>query len=246
MLSISPGITEMTVVKISSDMPLPTPRSVISSPSHMMTAVPAVMQITIVVIVKMLSLTSSDLVQLTPWKSLPDLARATMPVDWRMARPTVRYRVYWVILACPVWPSLRSVSSRGMTTASSCRMMLAVMYGMMPSAKTVSLVMEPPLNRLSSWNRLVFEAVAVHVRMADSETPGVGSCWPSRNTAMMKIVNSSFLRRSGVLNALKNAVSMRHPLVDRSPSSVAPVPGQRRSRRGTHSQSPRARSLAAV
>ena len=90
MLSISPGITEMTVVKISSDMPLPTPRSVISSPSHMMTAVPAVMQITIVVIVKMESLMSSDFWQLTPWKSLPDLARATMPVDCRMARPTVR------------------------------------------------------------------------------------------------------------------------------------------------------------
>ena len=32
-----------------------------------------------------------------------------------------------VILACPAWPSFRSVSSRGMTTASSCRMMLAVM-----------------------------------------------------------------------------------------------------------------------
>ncbi len=117
----------MTVVKIISDMPLPTPRSVISSPSHMMTAVPAVMQITIVVIVKMESLMISDLVQLTPWNSLPDLARATMPVDCRMARPTVRYRVYWVILACPAWPSWRSVSSRGMTTARSCRMMLAVM-----------------------------------------------------------------------------------------------------------------------
>ena len=30
-------------VKMSTDMPLPTPRSVISSPSHMMTLVPAVM-----------------------------------------------------------------------------------------------------------------------------------------------------------------------------------------------------------
>ena len=39
----------------------------------------------------------------------------------------VRYRVYWVIFAWPLWPSWRSVSSRGITTASSCRMMLAVM-----------------------------------------------------------------------------------------------------------------------
>ena len=35
-------------VNISTLMPLPTPRSVISSPSHMMTAVPATMQMTIV------------------------------------------------------------------------------------------------------------------------------------------------------------------------------------------------------
>ncbi len=34
-------------------MPLPTPRSVTSSPSHMMTVVPATMQITIVMIGKM-------------------------------------------------------------------------------------------------------------------------------------------------------------------------------------------------
>ena len=40
-------------VNISTLMPLPTPRSVISSPSHMMTAVPAVMQMTIVASVKM-------------------------------------------------------------------------------------------------------------------------------------------------------------------------------------------------
>ena len=39
------------MVKISTDMPLPTPRSVISSPSHMMTAVPAVMVMTMVVMV---------------------------------------------------------------------------------------------------------------------------------------------------------------------------------------------------
>ena len=37
-----PGIEEMIELKIRTDMPLPTPRSVTSSPSHMMTAVPAV------------------------------------------------------------------------------------------------------------------------------------------------------------------------------------------------------------
>ena len=80
-------------------MPLPTPRSVISSPSHMITAVPAVMQITIVPWVKIEEFTSSGLVQLV--KSLPLLASATMPVDCRIARPIVRYLVYWVIFAWP-------------------------------------------------------------------------------------------------------------------------------------------------
>ena len=127
MLSISPGMTAMTWVKIRMDMPLPTPRSVISSPSHMMTAVPAVMVITIVVMVKMESFGIRGWVQTPLPNRLPDRASATIPVDCRMARPTVRYRVYCVILACPAWPSCRSVSSRGMTTASSCRMMLAVM-----------------------------------------------------------------------------------------------------------------------
>ena len=40
-------------VKISTDMPLPTPRSVINSPNHMMIDVPAVIVITITTIGKM-------------------------------------------------------------------------------------------------------------------------------------------------------------------------------------------------
>jgi len=42
MLHSAPGKVAAIWVKISTDMPLPTPRSVISSPSHMMTPVPAV------------------------------------------------------------------------------------------------------------------------------------------------------------------------------------------------------------
>ncbi len=42
------GKVATTWVKISSDMPLPMPRSVISSPSHMITAVPAVIVITMI------------------------------------------------------------------------------------------------------------------------------------------------------------------------------------------------------
>ncbi len=57
----------------------------------------------------------------------------------------VRYR-YWVILAWPDCPSWGL--KRGITTVSNWMMMLAVMYGMMPSAKTLSCSNAPPLNRL--------------------------------------------------------------------------------------------------
>ena len=57
--------------------------------------------------------------------------------------------MYWVIFAWPAWPSCFSVSSRGITTVSSCRMMLAVMYGMMPSANTDRRSSAWPLSRLT-------------------------------------------------------------------------------------------------
>ena len=81
----------------------------------------------------------------------PDRASSTYPVDCSTPSPMVRYRVYWVILAVPAWPSFFSVSSRGMTTVSSWRMMLAVMYGMMPSANTDMRSSALPLSRLISW-----------------------------------------------------------------------------------------------
>ncbi len=50
-----------------------------------------------------------------------------MPVACRMASPSVRYLVYCVIFVWPACPSFLRVSRRGITTTSSCRMMLAVM-----------------------------------------------------------------------------------------------------------------------
>src|SRR6201994_455398 len=189
MARISPGMTEMTVVKISTDMPLPTPRSVISSPIHMMTVVPATMVITIVAMVNVEAfgisgLAAPDAPQ--PLNRVPDLASSTYPVDWSTARPTVRYLVYWVILACPAWPSCLSVSSRGMTTVSSCRMMLAVMYGMMPSANTDSRSSAWPLSRLTMASTFAVAPPEVVARLEQmvtflTLTPGVGSEAPNRN-----------------------------------------------------------------
>ena len=69
-------------------------------------------------------------------------------MDWTAARPTVRYRLYWVMTFWPCSPSFCSSSSLGMTTVRSCMMIDAVMYGMMPRANTATRLSAPPENRL--------------------------------------------------------------------------------------------------
>src|SRR5882757_5429765 len=154
------GKLDAMATNIRIDMPLPMPRSVISSPSHMTVAVPAVMQVTMVMVVKIdwLGTIWSPLGQLE--NRLPERAVATRPVPCSTASATVRYRVYWVIFVVPAWPSFLRASRRGMTTVRSCRMMLAVMYGMIPSAKIVSCNSAPPLNMLTRPKRLLLPFVS--------------------------------------------------------------------------------------
>ncbi len=57
--------------------------------------------------------------------------------------------MYWLILAIPASPSFWSCSSRGTTTVMSWRMIEAVTYGMIPSAKIANCESAPPENRLS-------------------------------------------------------------------------------------------------
>ena len=77
-----------TWVKIRIDMPLPMPRSVTSSPSHMITAVPAVIVMTMTRNVVVPLSCSSGRLQFC--SRLPERASATMPVACRSARPSVR------------------------------------------------------------------------------------------------------------------------------------------------------------
>ena len=58
---------------------------------------------------------------------------------------TVAYRVHWLILRWPALPSLESFSSAGTTFTSSEKMMLALMYGMMPRLKSAACWIPPPL-----------------------------------------------------------------------------------------------------
>ena len=85
------GIRAAIEVNIRTLMPLPTPRSVISSPSHMMTPVPAVM-VTTMIAREFRSWWYSGCWQSLPVlpNSWPDRASAMKPVDWRIASPMVR------------------------------------------------------------------------------------------------------------------------------------------------------------
>ena len=132
-------------------MPLPTPRSVTNSANHMMSPVPAVSVMIMSSCAHHASLVRRllhDAIEVVP-KSWPDRATVTRVVDCRSASAIVRYRVYCVSLAWPACPSLYSVSKCGMTTRSSCTMIVAVMYGMTPSAKIDSCSRAPPENRLT-------------------------------------------------------------------------------------------------
>src|SRR3984957_6079073 len=182
-------MTAMTWVKIMTDMPLPTPRSVISSPIHMMTAVPATIAMTIVAMWNTDAFGMIGLAVTSQFgNSVPLRASSMYPVDCRIARPMVRYLVYCVIFAWPAWPSFLRVSSRGFTTVSSCRMILAVMYGMMPSANTDMYLSALPLSRSTICSVPARPELAAAFEQVDtfaSLMPGAGSDEPDRNRAIM-------------------------------------------------------------
>jgi hypothetical protein len=70
-----------------------------------------------------------------------------------------------------------------MTTTSSWMMMLAVMYGMMPSANTASCRSAPPLNRLTSEYKSRDAPLltwSMQLLMLAVDTFGVGTLEPSR------------------------------------------------------------------
>src|ERR1700732_1971472 len=127
-----------------------------------------------------------------------------MVVDWMMLSRIVKYRVYCVILRRPSSPSFCSFSRYGNTTVINCRMIDAVIYGMMPSAKIVKRRRLPPLNR-SKMPR----TEPCPCWKSDSSTlvlmPGVGMCAPMRYTASSARVNNTRFRKSGMRKRFRNA-----------------------------------------
>ncbi len=97
----SPGSDAITLVKIRIDMPLPTPRWVISSPSHMIIAVPAVSVSTMSAMLGGVNVSAGNG---SGSPVPPEWNRNTMPVDCSTARTIVTYRVYWLIFLTPTSP----------------------------------------------------------------------------------------------------------------------------------------------
>ena len=104
--------------KMTSEIPLPMPYSVISSPNHISMTVPAVRVNMMATIWNQ----PSDPLS-TPWR----LKRMVSPQAWSRPSPTVSQRVQRVILRLPNSPSLLSSFMRVETTVISCMMIEALM-----------------------------------------------------------------------------------------------------------------------
>src|SRR5208337_31003 len=206
--------------KMISDIPLPMPRSLICSPSHMMNAEPVV-SVRIVISVK-----PTPGWYTNDWPpSACDCSVLAIVEDWMMLSKIVKYRVYWVIFRRPSSPSFCNRSRYGNTTVINCRMMDEVMYGMMPRAKIVSRRKLPPLNR----SKIPSTDPADCLKRSSSTVvlmPGVGMCAPRRYTASSPSVKNSRFRRSSMRKRFANAFKKR----------FIPVPRETRLRLSRTSQ----------
>ena len=117
---MAPGAWLTIPAKITKLMPLPIPRSVISSPIHISAIEPAV---SVAICVSVSKLPRSNV----PVRTLLLLSSARNPYDWSRAIGTARYRVYWVILLRPNSPSRLSAWREGTTPCINCMMIDALM-----------------------------------------------------------------------------------------------------------------------
>ncbi|OQA16782.1 MAG: hypothetical protein BWY61_02188 [Firmicutes bacterium ADurb.Bin354] len=126
------------------EIPLPIPRSVICSPSHIRIIVPVVI-VTAVTMKKPMP-ASADTIFI-PLPSPDCFNHIAIPADWKRQSTTVRYFVYFCIFLLPSAPSFFIFSRAGTTMVISWRMIDAEIYGMIPSEKTVKRLNAPPAKR---------------------------------------------------------------------------------------------------
>src|SRR6059058_5776677 len=118
------GIRPTMPAKMTREIPLPMPYSVISSPNHISITVPAV-RVTMIP-----TMPNQSRFVRTPCR----LKTSVRPHAWSRPRATVSQRVQRVILRRPYSPSLLSSLMRVETTVISCMMIEALIYGLTPMA----------------------------------------------------------------------------------------------------------------
>lgn len=106
-LYMADGMFATMPTNIMRDMPLPIPRSVICSPSHMRNVVPVVR----VTIVRSLKSHPGLRTMASPAGPLMDSRPTAIMKPCRILRPMVEYLVYWVMTFLPCSPSFCSFSS---------------------------------------------------------------------------------------------------------------------------------------
>ena len=164
------GMRATMPANIIREIPFPIPRSVICSPSHIINAVPAVSVITVMILNSHPGLITMGAPPGEVMLSSPTL----IPNPCMMLRTTVPYRVYWVIFFLPCSPSFDNRSRCGITTVNNCKIIEALIYGMIPNAKTESLSSAPPEN-ISKRPKIVPFARAKKDARATASIPGAGT-----------------------------------------------------------------------
>ncbi len=158
------GTAARMLARIMIEIPFPIPFSVIISPSHMSTTVPAdtinmIGRITVgSVMSEMIGTCACALIS------------AIIPYDCRNASGKVSQRVYLLIFCLPCWPSFEISSIRGTITVKSCMMIEALMYGESPISTMEKFSALPPVNMLKAPSNAFWSNTCCS---AARSTPGI-------------------------------------------------------------------------
>ena len=127
--------------KIRRETPFPMPFSVISSPSHIRSSVPAV-----------ITLRAANVINGESGSIIPCRERSVKNANpCTNEKGTASILPYWLNLCFPASPSSLYILSRaGKTIVKSCVTIVAVMYGPSPSMTMENCSRAPPVNKLIS------------------------------------------------------------------------------------------------
>ena len=183
------------------ETPLPTPFSVICSPSHVTNIVPAVK-------IRPMTMKFVTEVSVTNPSCVKELKPKVIPIDWTKPKIRVNTRVAWFNLRRPTSPCFDHSTNFG--TISICKSwitMEAVIYGETPMAKIEKFCMALPLTIFNMFRKGSSEMVCNRL----ASTPGTVMWAPKRKTNSAKIVKKSFERISFTLNESRNSLIIRSP-----------------------------------